>query len=345
VNAAVKKTLISLLKYGVSIGIIVWLVTRVRADDPEAFSALWEQPKDWLALTAACFLCTLGAAISIVRWYFLVRALELPFTITAAFRLGALGFLLNLVSVGSVGGDLFKAVFIAREQPGRRTQAVATVAIDRMIGLHLLFVMASAGVLLNGLVSGAQVSARIVEVSWLILAGAVVGTIVAGAMLAPGFSDGRLARFLSRTPRIGGAIGSLFEAVRLYRRRVPVLALAAVLSVGVHASYVIGIFAVARGLPGLDPTLGRHFAIVPVSMLTGILPLPMGSLGAFEFALDYLYQHAASVAGSAGQGLMVALGYRVITVMIAAFGLCFFLVSRREITEVMHEAAGGGATD
>lgn len=337
-----KKILVNLLKYGISIGIIVWLVNDVRTDDPEAFSSLREQPKNWSFLMAAWVLCTLGAAVAIVRWYFLVRALGLRFTMTNAFRLGALGYLLNFVSVGSVGGDLFKAVFIAREQPGRRTQAVATVAIDRMIGLYVLFVVASTGILLNGLVSGAQVGDRIIEVSWLTLAGAVAGTAIAGAMLAPGFSEGQLARFLTRTPKIGGAIESLFDAVRLYRREIPILVLAALLSVAVHGFFVLGIFSIARGLPGLDPTLGQHFVVVPMSMLTGILPLPMAGLGAFEYVMDFYYQKVTSTGVTVGQGLMVALAFRAITVMIAAVGLCYYLVSRREIAETMHEVAGEG---
>ena len=64
--------------------------------------------------------------------------LHLPFRLRDAFRLGFLAFLLNFVSVGAVGGDLFKAFFIARDQPGRRTEAVATVVVDRLVGFYAL---------------------------------------------------------------------------------------------------------------------------------------------------------------------------------------------------------------
>ncbi len=59
-----------------------------------------------------------AVSLTFVRWYLLVRALGLHFRLLDAFRLGFLGYLFNFVSVGSVGGDLFKAIFIAREQPG-----------------------------------------------------------------------------------------------------------------------------------------------------------------------------------------------------------------------------------
>ena len=59
---------------------------------------------------------------------------DLPFTLGNAFRLGLLGFFFSTFLPGSVGGDLVKAAGIAREQ-SRRTVAVATVIMDRIMGL------------------------------------------------------------------------------------------------------------------------------------------------------------------------------------------------------------------
>ena len=84
-----------------------------------------------------------AVSLTFVRWYLLVRALGLNFRLLDAFRLGFLGYLFNFVSVGSVGGDLFKAIFIAREQPGRRTEAVATVLVDRVVGVYALVLLTS----------------------------------------------------------------------------------------------------------------------------------------------------------------------------------------------------------
>ena len=50
-----------------------------------------------------------------------------------------------------MGGDLFKAIFIAREQPGRRTEAVATVLVDRVIGMYALVLLTSAVICLGGI--------------------------------------------------------------------------------------------------------------------------------------------------------------------------------------------------
>ena len=65
------------------------------------------------------------------------------------------------------------------------------------------------------------------------------------------------------------------------------------------------------------------------------------SFGPFEVALNVLYADIPLPDGGhmvLGQGLVVALGYRVITLLIAAVGLCYYLASRREVAEVIHEA-------
>src|SRR5258708_2085505 len=49
-----------------------------------------------------------AALLTFIRWYFLVRALRLPFSVWDAIRLGFLGIVFNLVVPGAVGGDVVK---------------------------------------------------------------------------------------------------------------------------------------------------------------------------------------------------------------------------------------------
>src|SRR5207249_2923529 len=89
----------------------------------------------FFALAAA--ICLASLMITLVRWYVLVRAVNLPFRLLDAFRLGFIGLFFNTFLPGSVGGDIIKAAFLAREQD-RRTVAVATVIMDRAIALWAL---------------------------------------------------------------------------------------------------------------------------------------------------------------------------------------------------------------
>jgi uncharacterized membrane protein YbhN (UPF0104 family) len=331
----VKRAAINLVKFGVSAGIIAWLVAKARQDDH--FSRLVEGHKDWGLLLAAWALCMAAVVGTIVRWYYLVKALDLPFTLKDAFRLGFLGYLLNFVSVGAVGGDLFKAVFIAREHPGRRAEAVATVFIDRVVGLYGLFLVASAALLASGQLHSPLPTVQMI--CRITLAATAVGGIAFLIILTPGFTHGRLSASLARLPKVGPTLGKLIGAIRIYRGKPGVLILAVAISLGVHALCSAGIWLIARGLPGPAPSLATNLVAIPLSLITGVLPLPMSGLGAFEAAVEFFYTRLPSAAPiSPGKGLVVALGYRLITVSIAIVGVVYYLLSRREVARVLHES-------
>jgi hypothetical protein len=332
-----KKFLLTLLKIGISAAIIAWLVvdaTKTK-EGRNVFADLVDQPKNWGMLLAACAFCTAAVLVTFVRWWYLVRALEIPCRLADAIRISFWGYLFNLAPLGIVGGDLVKAVMLAHEQRGNRARSVASVLVDRIIGLYLLFVVASMAILLTGFwrTEVADIR-RVFNATFLLTAAGAVGIAV---MLTPGITDGRATRALGRIPRVGHIIESLIEAVRMYRRKPGVLLLASAMSVGVHSLFAVGCYLIARGLPGNVLSLGSHFVIMPLSSAAGVLPLPAGPL---EFALEFLYAHVpGGVAIDKGQGLVVALAYRLITLLIAALGVYYYFGNRRELAEVIHEAA------
>lgn len=330
-----KRTFFTLLKFGVSAALIAWLVVQAQRD--KAFADLATQPKDWLLLAAASACCFVAVALTFVRWYVLVRALDLPFSLKDSFRLGFLGYLLNFVSLGAVGGDLFKAVFVAREQPGRRAEAVATVVLDRLVGLYMLFVLGTLAILATDQMSSSSREVLVVAQGTLLCT--ALGAAGIGVLLIPGLTQGAFSAFLQRLPRIGPLFGKLLGAIRIYRQRPGMLLLSAVMSLFVHSLTAAGIWLVSRGLPGESPSLADHLVIVPLAMVTGVLPLPVNGLGAFETAIVFLYESVpAGLDVSEGRGLVVAFGYRAITILIALVGVCYYLASRREVAQLMHEA-------
>lgn len=331
-----KKTLILLIKCGLSLGLLAYLLRQAQGD--ASFAELRDQPKQWGLLAAATAMMLAAVLLTFYRWYLLVRALHLPFHLTDALRLGFLGYLLNFVSLGSVGGDLFKAIFLAREHPGRRTEAVASVVVDRVVGLYCLLLLASAAALWGGLLVASQ-PVELRTISRVTLVATLLGGMGIGLALIPGMTGGRMSRLLGGLPLVGPTAARLLAAVRIYRRKWPVMLVAVVLSLVVQGTFAVAIYLVARGLPGQLPSLGRHFLIVPLSMVAGALPLPFAGLGAFEGALDFLYRFAAGTAAvKAGRGLIVALCFRVITVLIALIGVVYYLFGRREVTAAIREA-------
>jgi uncharacterized protein (TIRG00374 family) len=321
-----KKLLLTLGKFGISAALLGYVV--VKAQQDASFAQLRDQPKHWGLLLLACLLLLTSAMISFYRWYLLVRALDLPFRIRDALRLGFLGYLLNFVSLGSVGGDLFKAVFMAREQHGHRTEAVATVIIDRLLGLYCLLLVGTLGVLFVDL------PASVKPIGDGTLTCTAIGTVCILLLMVPAVTGSAIERRAESAPIVGGLLRRLVCAIRMYRNKYTVLVLSLLLGMLIHGVTVLSLFCVACGLPGEHPTLAQHFVIVPLGMLTGILPLPLGALGAVENVMDYLYFQIAE----SNMGVIVTFGYRANTILVAMIGAGYYLGSRREFSAAMHEA-------
>jgi hypothetical protein len=332
-----KKLLLTLLKIGVSAAIIGWLIRDAHRN--EAFGKLVSQPKDWGLLTLAALSCGSAVVVTLVRWYYLVRALDLPFTLKEALRLGFLGYLFNLAPMGIVGGDLLKAVMLARQQHGHRAEVVATVFVDRVMGLYMLFIVASVAILLTGFYNHPNDKIRLTCLVTLGLT--VVGALGIAAMLVPDMTGGRLPAQIGRIPYAGHFIVRLLDAVGMYRHRLGVLAVTSVMSIMVHSLYSLGMYLLTRAL--FDPfhSLGTQFVLAPLAALTGVIPLPAGP---FEAVLDRLYSSVPLANGlymTVGQGLIVALGYRIITVGTAAIGVVYYLAGRQELAAAMHDVEEG----
>jgi uncharacterized protein (TIRG00374 family) len=265
----------------------------------------------------------------------LVRALGLVFRLRDAFRLGFLGFLLNFVSVGSVGGDLFKAFFIAREQPGRRTEAVATVVVDRIVGVFGLLLATSTAILLSDLSDSPTIVQTICRMTYVATG---IGFACILATLVPGLTNGWFAEFLAGIPKIGTILERVVSAIAMYRGRPLVMVTTFALSMAVHGLLAVAIYLIATGLFAQTPTLAEHFLIVPLSNVAGALPFTPAGLGSFEFAMDQLYQYIPQNGSQDVVGILVALGYRLITIAITAVGVAYYWICRSEIREVMDEA-------
>ena len=326
-----RKILLIILKVVLPLAVIAWLLW---STSPEQLEQLRTMKKNWWLLVAS-FLLSLAALVNtFVRWHLLVRSLYIPFRLSDALRLGFLGYLLNFVSVGVVGGDLFKAIFIAREQPQRRPEAVASVLVDRIIGLYALLIVASVAVVGTW---RSDMPGDVRTVSQLTVAATIVGAIAIGLFSLPGFTTGALSEALARLPRIGGAVERLIGAVRMYRRRPGVLALALGQSFVTHILFAAAIYCVARALFEPAPSLTEHLVIVPLSMVAGSLPFTPAGLGAFELAMASLYKIIPAVP-HAVSGVIVALVFRLVQIALAVLGLCYYWSADADWERIEREA-------
>jgi uncharacterized membrane protein YbhN (UPF0104 family) len=247
-----------------------------------------------LALTTLCV--AVSATTTFVRWFVLVHAQELPFTLRDAVRLGMIAYFFNTVLPSAIGGDLVKAVGLARKT-GRPTASVSTIIVDRLVGLWgLIWLVSILGAVYylagNELLRQNRDLFAVVWIAWIILGISVPVWLVIG--LLPDARAQRFAGRLARVPKLGGTLAEAWRAVWMYRTKPMAIAAALGLSFVSQTLYVLSFHnavqvfsdaATARALP----TLIEHSLVVPPGMIAqAIFPAP-GGVGGGEFAFGKLY--------------------------------------------------------
>jgi hypothetical protein len=329
-----KERIRTILRWTVPLAIVAWLIVDVRRQ--AGFEQIWQGARNWPFLGLAVAFFFAAQLLTFARWYWLVRALDLPFRWNDAVRLGFLGYLLTFVSLGTLGGDLLKALFVAREQPRRRAEAIATVVVDRVFGLYSLILLAAGAIIASG-IWHSSTAAAVGVLCQTVFAAAAAST--AGLLFILWLGGSRAKHSLERlghVPIVGALVKPLVGAVRVYRRNPLTVATSVIIGLVSQALVAACLWSVAQALLTGGPTASQHMIIVPVALLTTLLPLPGYGLGAFELALEFLYRHIGQA--GAGAGLLVAVGFRMVMIATAIISAVIYSTSRREVRDVLQEA-------
>jgi uncharacterized protein (TIRG00374 family) len=297
-----KRILWIAFQYLLAAGLLTYLIwSRWGTPDKPGLGAVWQkhfidgEPIHWGYLLTGFAIFASAAFLTFVRWYLLVRAQALQVTLPEAIRLGLIGLFYNSFLPGGVGGDIVKAAGLARTQE-RRTVAVATVLMDRVIALWgLVWFAAVLGSVfwLSGALDGkgAAPAKTIVTIFLAIVAVSLVVWVVMGLL-----SDAKAEQFaqrLGRIPKVGGSASEMWRAVWLYRRRQLWVWLTIGLSWICFVGYVMAFYCTANafhdGKTDL-PTLSQHFLIVPIGLVIGTVPLFPGGAGISQAGFGGLYE-------------------------------------------------------
>lgn len=268
-----------------------------------------------------------GALFGVTRWWRLLALARCPSSWLNTLRLTLLGLFFNLVFPGLTGGDVPKALLVVREHPERRADALATVVIDRLVGLWGLLGLAA----VVSWFGGERFEAIFLAVNG-VFAAATLGMLF---LLFPGPRRALgLDRLVDRLP--GAArLRKLEQAALVYSGRPLELLLACALSVLNHVCVITAIYLLGRDL-GDGLGFGAYFGIVPVANVVTALPLSPGGWGVGDWLYGELFE---LFGGSLAMGVAVSVTFRLCNVTFSLIGgLCLFLpggrVTRSEVREL-----------
>ncbi len=320
-------------KFLIGFSLLAFLLWR-NWDPPGGFglSQAVRRPAQVVPLLLAVVFCVFGPVCGVLRWYCLVRAQGLTLSLREALRLSCISYFWSTVLPGSIGGDVVKAVLLAREQ-NRRAAAVATVLMDRIVGLAGLIGLAAC---VGGLfwACDADTLREQAALRWVVTV-AIVSTVAVLlawvlAILLPERLGERLGAWLKGFPLVGPTTGNLWLALWLYRRRQASVAAAALLAVLGHLCFLLNFYFAALvfqdAVASAIPSLAQHFLIVPAGLLCQtIFPSP-GGVGGGEYVFGQLY---ALIGAPESRGVLGALTARALTWGLCLLGGLVSLIGKR----------------
>jgi uncharacterized membrane protein YbhN (UPF0104 family) len=247
-----------------------------------------------------------------------------------------IGVLFSAVIPGAVSGDLVKGYYVAREVQSQRAHALATILMDRVLGLSSLATVASIGVIWNR--EMVLASTTLTALSVLALGGCAVGFI---GLLAAVVASNTVLDMTRRLPeRLPGKrfLLRIAEVLASYRGQVPRLLGAFAMSFPVHllscGAILICLHAVgeARTMPA-----SLLLFAVPLGMLAIAVPITPAGVGVGQAAFYAVCNMALPGSGTAGANAFTV--FQAVQLTVFLTGLIPYLSYRKSVPAELSAAA------
>jgi glycosyltransferase 2 family protein len=241
------------------------------------------------ALLVANLVVFLGTyLLSAVRWQLLLRSAGIDLRYGRALQLTLTATFFNVVAPGNVGGDVVKAIYVARDvAPEKRASVYLVGLLDRLLALSGLVAVA---VVLNvgaQLISGGpQLGDPTIAIAVLAVITLVVP--VAGLALIRRFGA-RFESWTSGSSRIAKLLHRVVASARLVSERPGALAIGLALSIAIHLAGILWFAAVASAVLDQDVAVAQMAAVYPLGMLSVLLPISYAGFGVGHVAFDQLF--------------------------------------------------------
>lgn len=313
-----KNILYTLLRIIAGVGIIAYLLVKI---DMQTLAAVLRGSLNqwpWLACGAA--ICFIGLCIGVIRWKIILDGRGLRMSWGRVFSVFFIGQFFNSFMFGSTGGDLARGYYAARETHHKKTEAVATVLIDRVTGLFLLDFIALFMLVAR---AGFYIDHWVAHVPAILMLGMNLMTIVCLVVLfnIHRFQHWSLFRRITNHRIVGPIVKRTLISIFLYRRKKNILLKTLLLSLAIHLLVVVEFYCLGRSF---DIHLGliAYLTVVPMIMAIASLPITPGGLGIREGLSVALF--GALGIGSA-RSLPLSLMFYLISVLWSLFGGMIFL--------------------
>jgi len=232
---------------------------------------------------------SVGAAflLQTQRWRLLLRVQGVDMGWWRTVRVYFIGAFFNLFLPGNTGGDLVKIFYAMRETASKKSGALLSVLVDRMMGLVALVAVASVLCSLRFPLINSHPATRALLGTLVLILGGSFALVVAGFLV----DRFHLAKKIPHWLPLHAKIVDLSAAFSIYARDPKVLGATFGLSVPAHLLIFLSIYFVAQAF-GILPGLGGLvdiFSVLPIINTIAALPVSVAGIGVRENLFQQIF--------------------------------------------------------
>ena len=278
---AVRRWLSRAVRIGVAIGLTGYILWK---SDPRAIGAALAGA-DWRLIGVAVLLVLVDRALIAYRWAVLlciVDPAQRP-PLADVLRIFFVSSFVGTFLPGG-GGDVVRAYSTAKLDV-RGSDAVASVFMDRILGVASILIMALVGLLF---------ARDLARNSWVVVALAATagGCLVASLLVFSRHTAPVAAVILGRLPAAVQHVGHrVLESIRRYAGYRGQLANGLMCSLVVQVIRILQAYYIGRGL-GISVGLATYFGIVPLILLIVLVPVTFNGIGTSQAAFLWFFGRA-----------------------------------------------------
>jgi len=298
------------------VGIIYWLVSSGKLN----FSALRALLSP---IPAALALSLIGINLFLAseRWRVLIKTQGLKAKTGPVFKLSLIGMFFNFAMPGGVGGDVIKAYYFTRQNPGSKVIAITSVLMDRVLGLFSMILMALLVMVYD--IDHITHVPSLMTLFWFIAGLFVAFSFGLALVFSQKLYDKKiLSKLLHKLP-LSEKLIKLYESMHLYGRQGRAILGVILLSLLSQTAAICFLYLVGNMAGFSDLHAKIYFLVAPLGFMATAIPISPAGVGVGQAAFYFLFNIYTGHTTEVGPTTITA--YQVGTFLVSLLGAFFYL--------------------
>jgi uncharacterized protein (TIRG00374 family) len=188
---------------------------------------------------------------------------------------------------GGVGGDVIKAFYFTRDNPGSKVVAVTSVLMDRILGMFAMIIMALVVMLYD--IRHILKTPTLLTLFWFILALFILFVVALSLIFSPYlYERGLLKRVIAKLP-LSEKFLKLYESVHLYGKDGKRFFAVILISLIAQVATIMFLYLAGNMAGFAEVPLKTYFLVAPLGFMATAVPISPAGVGVGQAAFYFLF--------------------------------------------------------